>query len=132
MGIRMQGGNGERVFGRRFHRRGRYSIPLARHRGMVLREQRREDASGREKGAERFRPLRYARNVWEWTNDRYGPYDPSGITNPIATLGGAGYVIRGGSWSCFPYNCRSARRTWYDPEGRYYGIGFRIVRRASR
>ncbi len=71
-------------------------------------------------------------NVWEWTNDRYGPYDPSGITNPIATLGGAGYVIRGGSWSCFPYNCRSARRTWYDPEGRYYGIGFRIVRRASR
>jgi formylglycine-generating enzyme required for sulfatase activity len=37
-------------------------------------------------------------------------------------------VGRGGSWSIGAYDCRSADRNYYWPDGRYYCIGFRAAR----
>ncbi len=36
-------------------------------------------------------------------------------------------VVRGGSWNSGPNGCRSAFRSWFDPNATLYDIGFRVV-----
>ena len=53
-------------------------------------------------------------NVWEWT----------------ASANGSRRIRRGGSCYSLASNCESDSRRWSDPDGRGYGLGFRLV--ASR
>jgi formylglycine-generating enzyme required for sulfatase activity len=72
-------------------------------------------------------------NVWERCWDWFDDYsvgakiDPQGEDDPGSTYG-AVRVIRGGSWDNYAQHLRSAIRGSVDPDGRYYGLGFRLVR----
>jgi Sulfatase-modifying factor enzyme 1 len=57
-------------------------------------------------------------NVWEWTSSLYKKGDPY-------------LVVRGGSWGSPAVNLRCAARYGDLPDGRYYGLGFRVVLRCS-
>lgn len=74
-------------------------------------------------------------NVWEWCQDHwYGSYEGA-PTNGGAWLSpgeGEARTLRGGSWSDFPRNCRSASRLNFNPGLRDYSFGFRVVCRAPR
>ena len=61
-----------------------------------------------------------AGNVWEWCADAF---DSDRANDPEA-----GRVLRGGSWSYFPRNCRSAIRYLNHPEDRNNYGGFRVAR----
>jgi len=41
-------------------------------------------------------------------------------------------VDRGGSWNFNAEDCRSAFRSRFNPSGRYYGLGFRVVRSSGK
>jgi len=63
-------------------------------------------------------------NVWEWCQDKYGPYpcnDRNEQDNSIR-------VRRGGSWINDPENCRVALRSNLYPYYRNLNLGFRVVR----
>ena len=66
-------------------------------------------------------------NVWEWCRDWYGTYPTGSVIDPQGAPSGSDRVFRGGSWCSLGRNCRSAFRSYYDPSGRDYGIGFRVV-----
>jgi formylglycine-generating enzyme required for sulfatase activity len=68
-------------------------------------------------------------NVWEWCQDRYGEdyYAGSPTDDPPGPEKGSGRVLRGGSWSTFPRNCRSAPRGWHTPGYRDSTYGFRVA-----
>src|SRR5262249_43563319 len=66
-------------------------------------------------------------NVWEWCQDRFGPYQPGLQKDPQGAQGGERRVLRGGSWSDEPGFSRAASRTPSAPEGRYNHVGFRVV-----
>jgi RNA polymerase sigma factor (sigma-70 family) len=65
-------------------------------------------------------------NVYEWCHDRYGEYARNEVTDPKGPDGGKGRVMRGGCFYEAPGSCRSAYRTWVDPEGRFRSFGFRL------
>jgi formylglycine-generating enzyme required for sulfatase activity len=66
-------------------------------------------------------------NVWEWCQDWYGDYSTGNVINPTGPSTGSYRVFRGGSWNNnFATNCRSANRIWFEPEGRYASLGFRL------
>ncbi len=65
-------------------------------------------------------------NVWEWVQDKYASNLPGG-SDPLNTSG-SNRVIRGGSWNNNAQNLRSAFRFSVNPAGRYYDVGFRLVR----
>ncbi|MEI6652760.1 MAG: SUMF1/EgtB/PvdO family nonheme iron enzyme, partial [Chlorobiaceae bacterium] len=52
-----------------------------------------------------------AGNVWEWCGDSEGSYR----------------VLRGGSWSDYAEDCRSANRGNSTPDYRFSFVGFRLV-----
>ena len=66
-------------------------------------------------------------NVWQWCADRYGEkyYTSEDITDPTGPNNGDARVLRGGSWSYVPRNCRAARRLWGGPSSRNNNGGFR-------
>ena len=76
-------------------------------------------------------------NVWEWCQDGFDPYrhrmDPYQtyeITDPVISPSGGNRIRRGGSWFGSGYSCRSANRTYSNPNVRYRTTGFRLVREA--
>ena len=69
-------------------------------------------------------------NVWEWCRDAWQEKLPATpVTDPRAEPGkeqASARVVRGGSWSSYGRDCRSAIRYWYAPGFRIYGLGFRL------
>jgi formylglycine-generating enzyme required for sulfatase activity len=67
-------------------------------------------------------------NVFEWCQDWYGKLGAVSRTDPRGASLGPGCVVRGGSWSSNPQDCRSARRFYRAPSLRCDIVGFRLVR----
>jgi len=68
-------------------------------------------------------------NVWEWCQDWYvKKYPNRHVTDPKGPQNGQVCVFRGGSWSDCASSLRSTYRNGCIPDGRYFGIGFRIAR----
>jgi len=69
-------------------------------------------------------------NVWEWCQDHWhGSYEgaPPDGNAWLSKNEDARRVVRGGSWSYNPVNCRSASRSNFAPRVTYNITGFRIV-----
>lgn len=71
-------------------------------------------------------------NIWEWVQDCWhGSYDhaPTDGSPWLVQNGGdcSLRVLRGGSWSDYPWTLRSAARNGYYPGSRSYFNGFRLA-----
>ncbi|ELS01658.1 hypothetical protein Xen7305DRAFT_00013630 [Xenococcus sp. PCC 7305] len=68
-------------------------------------------------------------NVWEWCEDDWHSSYKNAPQDGHAWLSdkSSTKVLRGGSWSYFPINCRSAARNFNVPEDDDNNIGFRVV-----
>ena len=67
-------------------------------------------------------------NVWEWCEDTWHETYAGAPVDGSAWMGGIpDRVIRGGSWKYDPTFCRSALRSYEDPDGRTNNYGFRVV-----
>ena len=69
-----------------------------------------------------------AGNVYEWTQDWYGPYSNSRVTDPTGASSGSFRVVRGGGGGMYAEYCRSAFRYFLVAGLRGFGLGFRLVR----
>jgi formylglycine-generating enzyme required for sulfatase activity len=49
-------------------------------------------------------------NVWQWCQDRVGDYPHKAVVDPQGPAIGGTHVMRGGSYSQKPEDCRSAKR----------------------
>lgn len=67
-------------------------------------------------------------NVWEMTQDWYGPYSAASATNPTGPASGTHHPLRGGSWFYFDFFARSSSRKLGIPFGRLDNLGFRVAR----
>ena len=75
-------------------------------------------------GASPCGALDMAGNVWEWTLTEYKNKQSKDPTNDRAR------VMHGGSWFIIPGYVRASCRSALLPHGRFYDIGFRVVRGA--
>ena len=70
-------------------------------------------------------------NVWEWCQDSWHSNYKGAPTDGSAWLDNKESsnrkLLRGGSWSYNPADCRSAYRYYYDLDLNYSNIGFRVV-----
>ena len=66
--------------------------------------------------------------VWEWVQNRYGPYPSASAAESAAPPPGNRRVIRGGSWLSPAEDCRAASRSHAHPAFRGSHVGFRLVR----
>ncbi len=68
-------------------------------------------------------------NVWEWCQDWFDNdyYKNSPRQDPQGPSAGPFRVLRGGSLSHPPRNCRAAHRLGFQPADRYADLGFRVV-----
>jgi formylglycine-generating enzyme required for sulfatase activity len=66
-------------------------------------------------------------NVWEWTNDFYGPYDTQEMVDPRGPEVGTKRVIRGGSWYFDATSARCGQRYTHALQDRGFSLGFRVV-----
>lgn len=62
-------------------------------------------------------------NVWEWTNDRYGPLDAGARVDPTGPGSGDRRVTRGGGWYREARFCRAANRSRPRPDYRNWVVG---------
>ncbi|GMV91596.1 MAG: hypothetical protein AMXMBFR82_13740 [Candidatus Hydrogenedentota bacterium] len=69
-----------------------------------------------------------AGSVDEWCQDWYAEYPSGSATDPEGPATGEYRVLRGGEWSSFPTQIRSADRRFAPPEFWYDRIGFRLLR----
>ena len=73
-------------------------------------------------------------NVWEWVNDRWGPYSINAQTNPLGPVSGTSRVLRGGGFMDSTYAVRSSYRNAAEPIDEWqhwkwsYDHGFRVAR----
>ena len=65
-------------------------------------------------------------NVWEWCEDRFGPYAPDATVEPAGPPSGDGRVLRGGGCWYGADLCRSAFRVALHPGVRLGYVGFRV------
>jgi formylglycine-generating enzyme required for sulfatase activity len=70
-------------------------------------------------------------NVWEWCEDHWhGSYNfAPGDDQPWLIPAAADderRLLRGGSWFSLPAGCRSAFRSYFHPDYRFYYFGFRV------
>ena len=70
-------------------------------------------------------------NVWEWCEDVYNSsYEGLPTDGTANTLrGDTSRIFRGGSWQNASTLLRSAYRNKYQPNTRFFFIGFRVVAR---
>lgn len=68
-----------------------------------------------------------AGNVWEWTWNRWGDYQPEQKHNPTGHASASHRVTRGGSWSNAEGQLRVAWRRVTHPTNSYPRIGLRVV-----
>ena len=82
-----------------------------------------------QKGANPFGLFDVHGNVDEWCEDAWHDGYTGAPTDGSAWLGppGANRVIRSGWWSAPSRACRSADRSGFIPESRYYYVGFRVA-----
>ncbi len=66
-------------------------------------------------------------NVWEWCLDYYADYTDQAQNDPVGASEGEARLIRGGSWSYYAMNCRSASRNYIGSAGGFDNLGFRIL-----
>jgi formylglycine-generating enzyme required for sulfatase activity len=66
-------------------------------------------------------------NAWQWCQDRYGDYEKGAATDPTGADTGGFRVLRGGSWSSTPGDCRSASRCMDPPDYRIALNGIRVA-----
>jgi formylglycine-generating enzyme required for sulfatase activity len=67
-------------------------------------------------------------NVWEWCQERYGPFSPQGFANLRDPDWENRRVVRGGSCcSLLLSQCRSSARGGYGPDWRTKDVGFRVA-----
>lgn len=66
-------------------------------------------------------------NVWEWCQDRYGPYSSGSQTNPTGAASGSDRVIRGGNYRLSDGWCLVWRRHGESPSSRRRLFGLRLV-----
>ncbi|CAN2043500.1 Sulphatase-modifying factor domain protein [Candidatus Magnetomoraceae bacterium gMMP-1] len=69
-------------------------------------------------------------NLYEWCQDIYNEtaYEKHSEKDPIYLEKGPGRVVRGGSWTHYPWLCRSANRDYYLEKSVANYIGFRLVK----
>ena len=67
-------------------------------------------------------------NVWEWVQNRYGPYPSEAAAESPGPPPGNRRVLRGGSWLSPTEDCRSASRSHAHPAFRGAHVGFRLIR----
>jgi formylglycine-generating enzyme required for sulfatase activity len=73
-------------------------------------------------------------NVWEWCADYWHSQYYNAPSDGKAWLSDNEKkfrVLRGGSWSHYPWYCRCANRFWSPPAPKNNGIGFRVVSTAA-
>ena len=73
-------------------------------------------------------------NVWEWCQDHWDRSYENSLTNGKAWLisnENAARILRGGSWSHYPKDCRSASRFFHAPDACSDTFGVRVVCRAT-
>jgi hypothetical protein len=69
-------------------------------------------------------------NVWEWCQDHWhSNYEgaPTDGSTWLSNDESEDRILRGGSWTDLPRNCRSAFRNWNAHDLHYFDIGFRVV-----
>ncbi|OGR11148.1 MAG: hypothetical protein A2097_04005 [Desulfobacula sp. GWF2_41_7] len=66
-------------------------------------------------------------NAWEWCSDWQRPYSFHAETDPQGAQFAKAKIRRGGSWAHYPEYCRSAYRSWFDPEDTNPEMGFRAA-----
>ncbi|MCY2986332.1 MAG: SUMF1/EgtB/PvdO family nonheme iron enzyme, partial [Planctomycetota bacterium] len=66
-------------------------------------------------------------NVWEWCQDRYGPYKEGLAIDPSGPGSASNRLFRGGGWGSTTAVCRSAFRFRYSLSDRSYDVGFRLA-----
>jgi serine/threonine protein kinase/formylglycine-generating enzyme required for sulfatase activity len=79
-------------------------------------------------GASPFGCQDMAGNLWEWVEDRGGPYSSESAVDPTGPSTGAARVLRGGSCNDSGATVRSTSRIQYAPGTLNGDFGFRVAR----